>query len=70
MLDLDAHKVEEWTDGSRMEGRAAAATRTTAKYLAMGTMSTIADLDAEALGVSLAWEKKKQRMWWPSTVKG
>jgi len=36
-----------------MEGRAAAATRTEAQYL--GTMATIAG--AEALGVSLAWEK-------------
>jgi len=51
--DLDIEKVEEWTDGSRMEGRAAAATRTRAKYLE--TMSTIAD--AEELGVSMAWEK-------------
>lgn len=50
--DLDAEKVEEWTDGSRMEGRAAGATRTKAQYL--GTMATITD--AEAMGVSLAWE--------------
>ena len=49
---LDIERVEEWTDGSRMEGRAAAATRSTAKYL--GTMSTIAG--AEELGVSIAWE--------------
>jgi len=39
--------VEEWTDGSRMEGRSA-------EYYP-GTMATIAD--TEALGVSLAWER-------------
>jgi len=50
--DLEIDKVEEWSDGSRVEGKAAAATRTTAKYL--GTMSTIAD--AEAMGVPLTWE--------------
>jgi len=52
VVELEEDKVEEWTDGSRMEGRAAAATRTSAQYL--GTMATIADV--EALGVSLAWE--------------
>jgi len=36
VLDLDTDRVEEWTDGSWIDGRAAAATRTTAKYL--GTM--------------------------------
>jgi len=46
-------EVEEWTDGSRMGNRAAAATRTTAEYL--GMVATLAD--AEALGVSLAWER-------------
>jgi len=50
--ELDIDKVEEWTDGSRMEGRAAAATRTRAEYL--GMMATVAD--AEELGVSMAWE--------------
>ena len=50
---LDVDSVEEWADGSRMGGRAAAATRTDAEYL--GTMATIAD--AEARGVSIAWEK-------------
>jgi len=50
--DLDIEKVEEWTDGSRMEGRAAAATRTRAAYL--GTMATVAD--AESMGISIAWE--------------
>jgi len=52
MQDLDAERVEEWTDGSRMEGRAAAATRMRATYL--GTMATVAN--AEELGVSMAWE--------------
>jgi len=51
--ELDPGRVEEWSDGSRMDGRAAAATRTRAKYL--GTMATVAD--AEELGVSLAWEE-------------
>ena len=53
VVELGEDKVEEWADGSRMEGRAAAATRTSAQYL--GTMATIADV--EALGVSLAWEQ-------------
>ena len=39
--------------GSRLNGRAAGATRTEAQYL--GTMATVAD--AEALGVSLAWDR-------------
>jgi len=51
--ELDIERVEEWTDGSYMDGRAAAATRTRATYL--GSMATIAD--AESLGVSLAWEE-------------
>jgi len=46
-------QVEEWTDGSRIDGRAAAATRTKAEYL--GTMATV--VNAEALGVSLGWEQ-------------
>jgi len=50
--ELDVSRVQEWTDGSRIEGRAAAATRTKGEY--MGTMATVAD--AEELGVSLAWE--------------
>jgi len=49
---LEEEQVEEWTDGSRIDGRAAAATRTKAEYL--GTMATVAD--TEELGVSLAWE--------------
>jgi len=49
---LDEGKVEEWTDGSRMDDRAAAATREKATYL--GMMATIAD--AETLGVSMAWD--------------
>jgi len=50
--ELDEGKVEEWSDGSRMEDRAAAATTTRAEYL--GGVATVAD--AEELGVSLAWE--------------
>ena len=51
--ELDAGKVQEWTDGSYMDNRAAAATRSRAEYL--GTLATIAD--AEELGVSMAWEQ-------------
>jgi len=50
IMDIDMDRVEEYTDGSRMDGRAAAATRTEAQYL--GMIATIAD--AEALGVPLA----------------
>jgi len=53
VIDLEEDMVEGWTDGSRMEDRAAAATRTSVEYL--GTMATIAD--AEALGESLVWER-------------
>jgi len=53
VTELEEERVEEWTDGSRIEGRAAAATRTKAEYL--GEMATVAD--AEELGVSLAWEE-------------
>jgi len=42
--DLEMDRVEEWSDGSRMEGRAAGATRTAVMYL--GTMTTIADAEA------------------------
>jgi len=51
--ELDISRVEEWSDGSRMEGRAAAATRTKGEYL--GMTATVAD--AEELGVSMAWEE-------------
>jgi len=50
--DLEVERVEEWTDGSGMEGGAPGAMRTTAMYL--GRMATIAD--AEALGIPLAWQ--------------
>jgi len=53
VAELDEGRVQEWTDGSRMEDRAAAATRERAIYL--GTLATIAD--AEELGVSMAWEE-------------
>ena len=52
--DLEADRVEEWADGSRIESRAAAATTTSAKYL--GAMATVAD--AEAMGIAMAWEEK------------
>jgi len=51
--ELGAGMVEEWTDGSRMEGRAAGATRMEGLYL--GTVATVAD--AEEVGVSIAWER-------------
>jgi len=50
---LDIGRVQEWTDGSRMEDRAAGATRTKGEYL--GTMATVAD--AEEMGIALAWEE-------------
>jgi len=52
MGDLDVDRVEEWTDGSRVDERATGAARTVAQYL--GTTAIIAD--AEALGISLAWD--------------
>ena len=52
--ELNEDEVEEWTDGSRVEGRAAGATRERGQYL--GEWATVAD--AEELGVLLAWERK------------
>jgi len=51
--DLVEQEVEEWTDGSRIDGIAAGATRTEGVYL--GEWATVAD--AEAAGVMKAWEK-------------
>jgi len=51
--ELDEDVVEEWSDGSRIHGRVAAAVRETGEYL--GTMATVAE--AEELGVSIAWER-------------
>jgi len=51
--ELDIEAVEEWTDGSRIGGRVAGATREEGMYL--GTLATIED--AEAAGVALALEK-------------
>jgi len=51
--ELDVDSVEEWTDGSRIGGRAAGATGEEGMYL--GALATIAD--AEAAGVALAWER-------------
>jgi len=56
VVELDIIRVEEWTDGSRMEGRAAAATRTKGETWERW-QSTVAD--AEELGVTLAWEKNE-----------
>ena len=53
--ELSGEEVEEWTDGSMMEGRAAGATREKGFYL--GEWATVAD--AEEMGVLLAWENKK-----------
>jgi len=47
-------EMEEWTDGSRGNERAAGATRMRGMYL--GTMTTVAD--AEEVGVMLAWGEK------------
>jgi len=53
IAELDHERVEQWTDGSLMGGRAAGATRTEGLYL--GEWATVAD--AEETGVMLAWEK-------------
>ena len=50
--ELAEEEVEEWTDGSRMDGRAAGATRKRGWYL--GEWATVAD--AEKIGVLLGWE--------------
>jgi len=50
--ELAEDRVEEWTDGSRVDGRATGAARTEAQYL--GSMATVGD--AEVLGVGMAWE--------------
>jgi len=50
--ELVEHEVEEWTDGSRVDGIAAGATRTDGVYL--GEWATVAD--AEEVGVLRAWE--------------
>lgn len=49
MVEAD---VEEWTDGSKMEGRAAGAPRERGYYL--GEWATVAD--AEEIGVLMTWE--------------
>jgi len=51
--ELGEEAVGEWTDGSRIRGRAAGAARGEGLYL--GTMATVAD--AEEVGMALAWEK-------------
>ena len=51
--ELAEEEVEEWTDGSRMDDRAAGATREKGLYL--GEWATVAD--AEEAGVWLAWDK-------------
>jgi len=50
--ELDIDSVEEWTDGSKIGGRAAGATREKGMYL--GTLAMIAEAEAEAAGVALA----------------
>jgi len=51
--ELAEEEVEEWTDGSRIDGIAAGATRDEGAYL--GEWATVAD--AEEAGVMKAWEK-------------
>ena len=53
ICELREHEVEEWSDGCRMDGKAAAATEKRGMYL--GEWATVAD--AEELGVLLAWEE-------------
>jgi len=50
---LDEERVEKWSDGSRADGRAAAATRTKGLYL--GQWAIV--VDVEEAGVMLAWEE-------------
>jgi len=52
--ELAEEEVEEWTHGSRMEGKAAGATREKGLYL--GEWATVAD--ADEVGVLLGWEDK------------
>ena len=52
--ELAVEEVEEWTDGSRMEGRVSGATREQGMYL--GEWATVAD--GEKLGVLMAWRSK------------
>jgi len=50
--ELSEEILEEWSDGSRIDGRAAGATRGQGLYL--GEWATVTD--AEETGVMLAWE--------------
>ena len=50
--EFNAQEVEEWSDGSRMDGGAAGATTKAGRYL--GEWAMVAD--AEEMGVLLAWE--------------
>jgi len=50
--DLSEERVDEWSDGSRIDGRAAGATRKEGIYL--GEWATVTD--AEEAGVMRAWE--------------
>jgi len=47
--ELDVDSVAEWTDGSRIGGRAAGATREEGVYL--GALATIAGAEAEGTGM-------------------
>jgi len=49
---LDRESVEGWSDGSRVDGMAAGATRTKGMYL----VEWVTVADAEEIGVLLAWE--------------
>lgn len=53
--ELDAEAVEEWTDGSKMEGRAAGAARKAGIY--RGTMASVADAEEAGSILALAWEE-------------
>jgi len=52
IAQLDRERVEEWSDGSRADGRAAGATRMRGLYL--GERATVADV--EEVGELLAWD--------------
>jgi len=47
--ELEADRVEKWTAGSRMEGRAAGVTRKGGLYL--GSLATLADAEVTGVGV-------------------
>ena len=54
--EFDEGRVEEYSDGSKLEGVAASVTRT--HGVCLGELGTV--MDAEMLGIALAWENGKR----------